>query len=289
MRKSASFPTKAAAMAWAGRIEAEILAGFRGDIPAHLTVRDLLDRYEKEVSVHKKGWKWEKVRLEGFRGSRIASVRLRELDSPHAAAWQQERLKAVSGASVRRERNLLSAVFNIARKEWKLLRVNPFDGVRRTKDGKARDRLATQAELDAVLKVAAVSPDLVRAITLAVETGMRASEIAHLRDWEGRVAKLVDSKNGEARKVPLSTRAVEALVAGPIMLTAGTISALWARYAKEAEVKDLHFHDLRHLAITRLAERLEPMELARMVGHKDLRMTMRYYRKTAESIAEKLG
>ena len=49
VRKSASFPTKAMAQAWATRIEAEIMAGARGQIPDK-TFADLLQRYEEEVA-----------------------------------------------------------------------------------------------------------------------------------------------------------------------------------------------------------------------------------------------
>ncbi len=54
-------------------------------------------------------------------------------------------------------------------------------------------------------------------------------------------------------------------------------------------MKDLHFHDLRHLAITRLAKKLPILDLARMVGHKDLRMLQIYYNESAEAIAQMLG
>lgn len=273
-------------MAWAGVVEAEIMSGFRGEIP-NITLSALLDRYEREVSTGKKGEKWERVRLAGFRRDRIALVKLRQLDTPHVADWQQRRLQAVSGASVRRERNLLNNVFEIARKEWKWLSKNPFLGVRRPKDGRARERLATQDELDRLLEVA--SPAMKRVIVVAVETGMRAGEIAGLsgENIVGRVAILRDTKNGTSREVPLSSVAVQAL-AEPHGLTAGSISSLWARCCVSARISGLTFHDLRHLAITRLARKLNVLELAKMVGHKDLRMLQRYYNESAETLAEKL-
>lgn len=55
-----------------------------------------------------------------------------------------------------------------------------------------------------------------------------------------------------------------------------------------AGLADLHFHDSRATAITRLAKRLDVLELARMVGHRDLRMLQVYYRETAEELAAKL-
>ena len=53
-------------------------------------------------------------------------------------------------------------------------------------------------------------------------------------------------------------------------------------------IDDLHFHDLRHTAITRLASKLNILELARCVGHKDLRQLQVYFNMSAEDIAKKL-
>lgn len=283
MRRSKAFPSKGAAQAWAGQQEAEIMAGDRGEIP-NLTVAALLQRYAKEVSRGKKGERWEVIRLTALERDRIALVRLKALDAPHASDWQQRRLQAVSAASVRRERNLLNNVFEIARKEWRWLKKNPFEGVRRPKDGKARDRIATQEELDKLLGMA--SPAMRRAIVGAVETGMRAGELASNPEIRGRVAYLLDTKNGTAREVPLSEKAVECF---PVGLSAGSISELFARLCEQAGVEGLTFHDLRRTAIVRLAQKLTPMELAKMVGHKDLRMTLNvYYKQDAEAVAAKL-
>jgi integrase len=255
----------------------------RGEIP-NLTVLAVLQRYEKEVSAHKKGKRWEVIRLGALGRDRLADVRLRQLDTPHVAEWQERRLKAVSGASVRRERNLLNNVFEIARKEWKWLRVNPFVGVRRPKDGKPRKRIAAQSEIKALT---APKGTMSRVIRFALETGMRAGEIAALREVNGQVAYLVDSKNGEAREVPLSTEAVKAWGDG-FGLTAGSISTLFARRCEELKIEGLTFHDLRATAATRLSKKLNPLQLAKMFGWKDLKQAMTYYRETAEDVAKLL-
>lgn len=116
-RKSKSgFRTKAAAIAWAASIEAGIIAGTRSEIP-NKTFGDLLDRYATEVSVNKKGWRWEQVRITQVSRDAIAAVRLRDLDATCVAKWRDTRLKSVSAASVRREWNLLSAACSIAVQE----------------------------------------------------------------------------------------------------------------------------------------------------------------------------
>ncbi len=286
VRRSGTFDSKQAAIAWAGRVEAEISDGVRGNIP-NLTVAALLKRYREEVSPAKKGARWEVIRLEALERDRLALVRLRQLDAPHVSDWQRRRLQAVSSASVRRERNLLNNVFMIAINEWRWLRANPFKTVRRPKDGKARTRIATQDEIDKLL--GAASPQLSRVITVALETGMRAGEIASRPEIVGKVARLLDTKNGESREVPLSNAAVEAW-GGGITLSSGSISALFARLCKEENIEGLTFHDLRRTAIVRLSKKLGAMELAKMVGHRDLKMTLNvYYKVDAADIAERLG
>jgi integrase len=108
-------------------------------------------------------------------------------------------------------------------------------------------------------------------IIVAIETAMRRSELLALR-WEHveldlSFARLLDAKNGEVRDVPLSSRAVE-----------------------RTGIKDLHFHDLRHEATSRLAERLSNvLELSAVPGRKTLPMLKRYYHPKAEELAQKLG
>lgn len=283
-RTKSAFPTKAAAVAWAGQVEAEIMAGERGEIPDK-TVGDLLERYKVKVSSHKKGRRWEEIRLTAMGRDRIASVRLRSLGSHHVSDWQERRLEAVKSASVRRERNLLNNAFEIARKEWKWLRKNPFEGVRRPKDGRARKRIATDAE---IAKLTAADGSMTKVIIWTLETGMRASEIAQPPEVAGRVATLRDSKNGEAREVPLSPKAIKVWDEGGFGLTAGSISTLFAQRCNALGIHGLTFHDLRATAATRLSKIINPLQLARMFGWKDLKQAMTYYREGAEDVAKLL-
>ncbi|OGT57501.1 MAG: hypothetical protein A3E01_08155 [Gammaproteobacteria bacterium RIFCSPHIGHO2_12_FULL_63_22] len=285
VRKSATFPSKGAATAWAGRVESEIMAGVRGEIP-NLTFGDVLKRYAREVSAKKKGARWEAVRLEAVGRDRIAAVKLRQFGPSHVADWRERRLQDVSGASVRREWNLLSHVCTFAVREWSWLKVNPFKGLSRPPDSRPRDRTATEGELERLLALA--SPALRRVIRFAVETGMRASEIASNPPVKGRVATLYDTKNGTSREVPLSAAALEAW-REDFGLTAGSISALFAGLCDEAGIKGLTFHDLKHTAATRLAKKLSPLELAKMIGHRDLKMLLNvYYKADMEEVAKKL-
>jgi len=271
------------------------MAGVRGEIP-NKTFGDLLTRYALEVSAHKRGARWESIRIDLLKRNAIALVPLKTLDAPHVAAWRDRRLQEVSGASVRREWNLLSHACNIAVKEWRWLRSNPFQSVRRPKDAAPRDRILT-AEDRAKLIEAAESPDQKRVLAaawFAVETGMRLKEVCRLtaEDVSGAVAFIRESKT-VPRPCPLSAEALrligEGAKVGPIFgYKEGALGKAWRELCVKAGVPDLHFHDLRHTAITQLAGKLDVLELARMVGIRDLRVLMVYFNKTAEDIAKRL-
>jgi integrase len=124
---------------------------------------------------------------------------------------------------------------------------------------------------------------------------MRAGEILGLSadtvDAERRFARLPRTKNGSAREVPLSREAVrlwQALPGDGFDLTSAQLDALWRKIKTKAGVSDLRFHDARHEAITRLSRRLDPLALAKAVGHRDIRMLMIYYDESAEDLARRL-
>lgn len=106
---------------------------------------------------------------------------------------------------------------------------------------------------------------------------------------------LPDTKNGTKRDVALSARAVELLQklnpaeAGRVFKgNKDSSDPIFRRAVKMAGINDLTFHDSRHTAITRLARKLDVLDLARMVGHRDPRSLMTYYNATAEDIAKRL-
>lgn len=136
------------------------------------------------------------------------------------------------------------------------------------------------------------------AFLFAIETAMRAGEICGLvaSDIVGRTATLRQTKNRTKRGVPLSRRAAEILRLLPEVpdqeplfgMTARSLDALFRKAKKRAMIDDCTFHDTRHLAITRLAKKLNVLDLARMVGHEDLRQLQVYYNESAETMASRL-
>lgn len=310
VRLSKTFPTKAAAEAWALAKEAEILKGIRS-ADSNFTLKDALLRYRDNISPTKRGVRWEQVRIDAFiRNLPFIREKLTSITPEHLAAYRDERLKVVKGSTVNRDFSLLSSVFKIAIKEWRWCESNPVNDITMPANPKPRDRLIADFEIDAILKALdyerwakpiKLKHELALCFLLAIETAMRRGEILSL-EWQHVHLKqcyvhLPLTKNGFARDVPLSSVAVNILLllqekngnqAHVFALKNASADTMFRKARDKAEINNLVFHDSRHEATTRLARKLSVLELARVTGHKDPRMLMVYYNETAAEIAKKL-
>lgn len=301
VRRSMVFKTKQEAKDWAARQEYLILHGDK--VAAKTRLRDVLDRYAREVSPGKRGHRWEALRLANMGKDRLGDVQLGELQADDIAAWRDRRLREVAPSSVRREMNLLGAVLTQARKEWRLLTSNPMGDVRKPTEPPARTRLPTAEEIERLRHVAGddLNTSTARAFhafLFSGESAMRAGEICGLTwgriDLDARVAHLPMTKNGHARDVPMTGEAVALLRQLPELnpvfgLTSGHLDALWRKLRDRAAVDGLRFHDARAWALTKLSRKVDVLTLAKISGHRDLKMLLNvYYRETAREIAARL-
>jgi len=182
------------------------------------TLRDLIERYIQEITPHHKGAVQEKSRLDQLADHRVTEHSVALLTSVDFASWRDERLKYVSAGTVIRELNLFHAVIETARREWGVyLHENPVHLVRRPPASKARDRRLVGDEEERLLAACDEDPDpfLRSVVEVAIETGMRQGELCGL-PWNDvrfdlRYAVVRDTKNGDTRGVPLSTKAVAVL------------------------------------------------------------------------------
>lgn len=297
IRKSKTFTSKKAAKVWIAQTEyqIEIGEGIGSDQPC----KALFERYELEITPRKASANWERKQFNKLHKMKLAEVKLSEVSKADIHDYIQDRLRTVQGATVNRELNMISNVFRFG-VEWGLVSVNPVSGVTRPKGNPARNRLATDAEIDTLAHVAGFDGSEARtmqqriyvAFLLAVESGMRLGEICGIRprDVNGNVVHLPKTKNGSPRDVPLSKRAVEllALVQGNFNLSPSQMESGFRRLRQKAAIDDLHFHDSRHMAVTRLAKKLDVLALAKMIGHRDIKQLMTYYDESASSIADRL-
>jgi len=301
-RESRIFDTKDQCVKWSILRSAEL---GDGKMVKGVRLADAIDRYAREVSPSKKGWRWELVRLNKFKRYPIANLPVSAVNLDDAENLKVELLKTLKPDSVIREFNILKRVLRLCVK-WKYIKVYPWTGLEMPRAGAGRDRIFTDAEISRIVKASGADkrPIITRTqetgimFLFACETAMRRSEITS-QQWDNinldaRTSFLPDTKNEESRTVPLSTKAVKLIRLmpreriKPFTISPDTASTLFKRICKQAKVEGARFHDSRHHGTTKLAEKLDMLTLARVTGHKDPRMLLRYFNKPASEIAKML-
>ena len=302
-RASKVCDTKAQASAWALEQQAELA----GDKLPDKTFAQALTRYAGEVAPKHKGEVWEVRRLTAMGRHKLAGKRLALIVGADIAEWRDDRLKSVSPASVLREMKLMRSVFESCRRDFGWLHVNPMQDVTRPTAPASRKRRITPDEIERLRLAFGLGDHLAAdtatqrvglAFLLGLETAMRAGEMLGLR-WQdvelgARYVRLPRTKNGDAREVALSPPAVEILQLlpvgnGPVFgLDEQSRDALFRKIRDRAALTDLHFHDSRAEAIWRLSKKLDVLQLARMIGHRDLKSLLIYYDESASEIAKRL-
>jgi integrase len=298
-RDSQSFRTKREADAWAGTRETEL----RLTKQSIYSVKQMLTRYKEEVSPGNRGERWEVLRIDAFIRT-LPPVLIHDLTPGEVAKWRDARLKSVSPGTVLRELGLLSAVFEVAIKEWAWASTNPVKGIRKPSEPPHRDRVLTRQEIRAMLQVMGYKRNQVRGVSqavahaflLALRTGMRAGEICNLT-WHqvkpGYLAK-VGTKT-VPRDVPLSpkaTRLIESLRGYDPTLVVGiksqSLDALFRKYRRRAGLSGFTFHDTRHTAATWMAQKLHVLELCKVFGWANTKRALTYFNPKASDIATRL-
>jgi integrase len=291
---------------WAQEIEHKIRRGryVDGHEGQKTTLSEALIRYSLEITPEKKGAKQERNRIALLSKIPLAERSLADIRSMDIAKYRDEMVSdGYAPSSIRNNLTIISQVYNTAITEWGITEIaNPVQNIRRPKNAPGRERRITETEETRLLD--AMKTPYKEMLIVSLETAMRRSEVCGLRwcdiELRRRYAILRDTKNGTSRTVPLSTRAVQA-IAGmvreidknalvfrkkPDSYTRAFIDACLAE-----NIKELRLHDIRHEATSRLFElgTLSLMEIAKITGHQDVRMLMRYTHLEAETLAVKLG
>jgi integrase len=252
------------------------------------------------VSSRKKGAAIEHAILRAFLRQPLCQRPVAALTLPDFAAYRDQRLGVVRLATVRKELSILHHMFEVARKEWAVqLPANPTTGLRLGAAAPSRERRLRPGEEQALLAASRVCRNtFVRPmIVLAIESGLRRGELLglfwHHVDLHRRVLLIPDTKNGRARHVVLTRRAAGMLAALPrnarrvFPTSANAFELAWERVRWRAGLEDLHFHDLRHEALSRFFEMgLTTPEVASISGHRDPRMLFRYSHAMRQRVLE---
>lgn len=315
-----TFRLKRDAEDWARQTEDEMVRGvYIQRAPAErTTLADALDRYVLEVTPTKAPFtqRTEKRRAANLK-AHLGRYSLAALTPQLVAEYRDDRLSGKlnvgakarkagprSGSTVRLELALLGHLYKIAGREWGFGMIpNPVQFVRKPKAGPHRQRrLSRDEERQLFSELEKHSnPMLVWIARIALETGMRSSEIStlerHQVDLRDRVVRLTTTKNGDAREVPLSTIAVDTFkraLANPVRPIDSDLiffgepgrdgkrrpyefNKLWATARARAGINNFRFHDLRHEAGSRFAEGgMDARKIAAILGHKDMKMSIVY-------------
>jgi len=328
-----TFRTKRDAEDWSRRTEDEMVRGvYIQRAPSErMTVADALKRYLAEVSPTKR----PSSAASDARHSKpliqhLGKYSLAALTPEIIAKYRDDRLagldrkdakgrpapKPRSPNTVRLDLALLGHMFSTAIKEWGIgLPSNPVQNIRRPAPPPGRERRLSLDEETRLMQAvdAHSNPMLSWIVRIALETGMRSSEITTLRrsqvDLKRRIVRLLETKNTTPRTVPLSNTAVEAFrqaLANPVrpidtdLVFFGepgldgqrrpyNFNKVWLNTKESVGLKDLRFHDLRHEAVSRFVEGgLSDQQVAAISGHKSMQMLRRYTHLRAEDLVDEL-
>jgi len=318
---SKNFKVKVDAEKWIREIKEKQDQGFEfNNKEAKSTkVSELFIRFRDEVTPTRKSAHGERNAINRILKSEFVHRRLNQIKQDDINDWKNKRLKEIQPQSVGREMTTISKVFDYARKEWQMpfLRNPVKDCSRPSSSGKGREQRWEEEHIEKFLKACdwdetkapKTSYDHIPwAFLIAIETAMRTGELAKLKVEDCFLDKkyllLKDTKNGDDRKAPLSNKALaymRFLIKGKkpkdkvFNSSAGTIGAYFRDIRKKAKLSpddgfDLHFHDTRHEATTRLAEKLtNVLELGAVTGHRDFKSLQRYYNPNPTDLANKIA
>lgn len=313
-RKSKSFATKKEAFSWAAQAEREISILTKGEnLDQNFTVKDLLERYMEEITANKASKDKEIIRLKRFIREEAAFVnkKLSDIKKSDVDAWIDRRLKEVSEGTLKRELNIIKHAFRVAIERWEWIEKNPFVGSKIIKAPPPRDRILSWFEIRALLKIFKYnSKAIMRTKTqevgvmlmIALRTGMRIGEIVQLgRDNVDFKKYIITIKNhktfhhtGKPRIIPFNEGAYKLLkkiATKDLFFTANKhlVDSVFRKKRDSIGLSDIHFHDSRATALTILSKCLQPMDLAKVSGHKNLNILLNvYYREKPEDIALKM-
>lgn len=322
---TASFHRRTDAVAWIAQQEVKIRQGLHLDemeAKRH-TLQEAIDKYlsETECDINRRCHlrRWGEVlgpRLLSSIDDVLISEALTQI-KPQEGRTVSNRL---SPGSIRVHLCSLSAVLKGARR-WGWIKENPAKDVERPGQGKTRVRYLDEDELKRLLVACKESryPPLYLIVILALSTGMRKEELLSLK-WKNveldreRII-LEETKNGDRRNVPLKGEALALLkrhskvrrlgseflfpgekpspqkecLAVPLEHRHFDITAAWGAARKAAGLSDFRFHDLRHTTASYLAMNGATLvEIAAVLGHRDLNTVRRYAHLSDSHVAAKV-
>ena len=256
---------------------------------------DIARRYIEQISILKRCYQNERSQILMFIKQAWAVYPINRI-MPHTInKWKEDTLKYNSGGSVNRKLDVLSSMFTTFKKEWGYPVDNPVLQIRRPKRAEPRDRRLSDKEINKLLSGNRTSPMMKDIIQIALETGMRLSEILRAdHDYiDGNTLKIPIAKT-KPRVIPLTNKALKLLEDAelPFKITKWQVSKMFRKLCAWYGIKGAVFHDTRRNALTNFMKDkgLNVPETMKIAGHSDPRMLLRIYNNLeAEHVAKKLN
>ena len=317
--KSATFSNFSDAKKWALKMESDIRGGryFSREEDKEKTFGEFIDRYiEKELPKNPLSQKkqtallsWWKQHLGKYFLCHISPPMIAELRDL-LLQGQTRRKKLRTNSTTNRYLAALSRAFTIGIKEWGWLKDNPVLKITRPKENKGRERYLEKDEVDTLLTACRNSKTnfLYAIVLFSLATGSRKGEVLGLKwediDFTRERVTFRDTKNGENRIIPLSPTVLhclqderkkrltpsEYIFPSQDGKKPADIRSAWENAVKEANLKDICFHSLRHTAASHLGmSGASTLEIAEILGHKTLAMVKRYSHLSTAATARTLN
>ncbi len=232
--------------------------------------------------------------VEWFGSREAASLTPGEIDAKLIAVAAQEEW---ADSTINHYRSVLSLAYRLAKRDLKVT-TNPVRDVPHRTENNDRVRCLTPDEETRLRKAIRSNPawrEREPELDFALHSGLRRSSMYEHLVWENvdlraRTATIPRTKNGEMVVIPLNNDALRAMRifrsrgdgTGQVVRNAQGQALKWPKIwfapaVREAEIRDFHWHDLRHCFATRLRERGISLEdISDLLAHKGLAMTRRY-------------
>ena len=300
-----TFASKQDAQRWARETERLIEIGQYQDLSEanKTTLKELLERYEREVSSKKRSTA-DKYLIKNIMRHEIVSKVLAHISTTDVAKFRDARLETVTGSSVNRELSILSDCIKRAINEWGCyIRENPVKANLRCRENNRRNRRLEPGEYDKLMSSCKSNRAFwCPVIDFAIHTGMRRGELLNITwdmvQWDRLFIRIPAkiTKTNRDRNVPLQPHAINILQSIPRSVT-GKIFPIgiknfersWRAICKRANVTGLRFHDLKREAVSRLFEKgLSVSEVQTFVGNSFATLSV-YTEHDSTTLAEKLA
>lgn len=321
------FETETAAVSWAANFAREVNSKAGSDFH-DLNFLDLMHRYLDEVSIKLVKHPKNVQMIRFFTNARfkdtnelkypILQVKLQDLCKQDFVNFRDIRLTEVGEGTFRRDWSRFHSAMQIAAGEWGWIHRNIMKGIRIPKEPMHRRRRISPDEEIRIRNFLIDSEAIKRTkgkkyfqtaivFQLAIETGLRMSEILALKRQEiflnERYLKVTGIEpnakktNSTIRSVPLTPMA-QSLLRDAISyewdeefifsIKQSPLDSLFREACNKLEIKDLHFHDSRHEATSRLAQIYQVLDLAKIIGHKEVQSLLIYYQPTIDELVAKM-